>query len=58
MHYVNSQNNQVIRCRLVDEGKCDCIEYPPEDNLKYLEWKFNRELHKNDWMDNFVRDTW
>lgn len=55
-HYHNATRDKIIECRFVQEGKCDCVEYAPEDNLEYLEWKSYKELHRNDWLNNFVQD--
>lgn len=37
-------NNQNCLCQYVIDGACQCLEYLPEDNLEFLEYKYGRKL--------------
>lgn len=36
------QHEQSLRCDPQTDHGCDCKEYIPEDNLDYLEWRYNK----------------
>lgn len=33
-------NNDILHC-----GQCECLQWKPKDNLKYLEWKYEQQSY-------------